>query len=229
MRSDISSYTQAGWTGSTPIVELHYDETKYAYQAIPIQKWQTNTWINKSLEVGSGSSGWTLTGSFNWCSDPVNYIQFRVQTPSGSSASHYLWIDNLYFHENQIQVTKQDTGSQAAYRRRDMYKSDTSIMDYTYLIQWAQTQLDLYKDPYVKLSVTAKYMPGQVSAGQKVLVTAADYGYVNEPFTVISCRFVVSEGELYTQLELSPVIPLETEEVLAKMRKEMNELLRRTA
>jgi hypothetical protein len=230
IRSDIKS-GQNGWTGSTPVVELHTDETKYAYQAIPITASQVNSWISKTLAVGSGSSGWTLTGSFSWCADPVNYILFKVQTPysAGTGSNHYLWIDNLYFHENQIEITKQDATSQTAYGRRDSYKSDKSLTNYTFLTAWAQTQIDSLKEPYTKLEVVTKYIPGQVWAGQKVLVTASDCGYVNEPFTVLDCRFTLREGEVQTHLVLSRIIPLELEEVLSKLRREIYDVARRTA
>lgn len=138
-----------------------------------------------------------------------------------------LYVDELYFYTPQIQVDKEDAASQASYRRRDALKSDDTVGDSVWAGAWAQKQIDLYKNPYKRLRVTATFLPGQVEAGQNIQVTIGDFGISGENYRVLACRHRVPEA--VTELDLCPVLPLSLEEALARVRRELSDVIRRTA
>ena len=139
---------------------------------------------------------------------------------------HSLWIDGLYFYTPQIQVDSEDASSQASYKRRDSFKSDDTVSDAVYAKALADSIISLYKDPYDRLRVTAVFLPC-LEAGQLIAVTITDFGISSQNFRILALRHRIPEA--VTELDLCPVLPLSLEEALARLRRELSDVIRRTA
>jgi len=150
-----------------------------------------------------------------------------LQIKGGGSPNRNVWVDELYLYSPQIELDKQDAASQSTYRRRDALKSDNTVSDSAWAENWAQNQVALHKNPYSRLKVIAPFLPGQVEAGQNIQVTIGDFGINAENYRVLACRHRVPDA--VTELDLCPVLPLSLEEALAKVRRELSDVIRRTA
>ncbi|MEM3045885.1 MAG: hypothetical protein QW057_02250 [Candidatus Bathyarchaeia archaeon] len=174
----------------------------------------------RAANVCAGMRGYYSGGWYDWSSTDMT-IRIIV------SPSRNVWLDELYFYTPQISVDREDSTSQTAYRRRDALKSDNTVSDSVWADGWAASQISLYKDPYVRLRVTAPFLPGQVEAGQKITVTLSDFDISGQSFRVLALRHRVPDA--VTELELCPVLPLSLEEALARLRRELSDVIRRTA
>jgi len=184
----------------------------YTSPALPDNAW---------TELDVPFSSFSAVGSPSWSN--INWLEFQ----DGSATMHFYGpIDELYLYGPQIVKEASDATSQSTYRRRDITITDNTIYDPQFAQNYATAYKDAYKNPYTLLGLRCIFLPGQVEAGQKATVNIPTLGINSQTYRVLSCCHTVPSLE--TELELCTVTPLSLEEALARSRREIEDLLRRT-
>jgi len=197
------TYVPSGVTTNIDSYQVRlYDSSKtsYFYRSFNPES-ERDTWKSWTWDIGSGSSGWSQSGSPDWSS--LRYFAIYASYSAGTESKDVrlcLYVDDLHFKKGYEIYTKENSSSIATYGRHVARIIAEDVRDYYEQDSRAQEILDAFSTP--KPSFQVEIVPNlDINIGESLNISISPSG-ISGTYRVTSITYEMRTGSFRMSMTL---------------------------